>query len=220
MSADQPEIEAPLGRREANKRDKLRRIRAAAREVFLAKGYDDATLREIATVADVAFGTLFLYAKNKQDLLLLLFDEELPPLTERSFARVAPELPFVDQLIEFFSEFYAFFSETPALSRDMMREITFTGGIVSARIWEGVQDTEEMLAKLVARAQAADQVRSDVAPRLAAHVLFSLYRSEIRFCLDDDEPDVEESLAKLRQQFDMVFRGLAPRRAGASDDRA
>jgi AcrR family transcriptional regulator len=206
----------PIGKREANKREKLARIRRAAREVFLREGYEDATLREIATAADVAFGTLFLYAKNKQDLLLLLYDEELPALTERAFARAGDELPFIDQLVEFFAEFYAFFSETPALSRDMMREITFTGGIVSERIWQGVQSTEENVARLVARAQAEEQVSSSIAPGLAAHVIFSLYRVEIRFCLDSDEPDVEGSLANLRRQFEVLFDGLAPKRANGN----
>jgi AcrR family transcriptional regulator len=209
--------ERPIGRREANKRDKLLRIRRAAQEIFLLKGYEDATLREIAAAADVAFGTLFLYAKNKQDLLLLLFDEELPKVTERGFARARPELPFIDQLIEFFSEFYDFFSQTPSLSRDMMRENTFTSGIVSARIWEGVKTTEEHLARVVARGQAADQVSSNIAPSLAAHVLFSLYRVEIRFCLDHDEPDIAGSLANLRQQFGIVLAGLQPRRADVTE---
>jgi AcrR family transcriptional regulator len=221
-SAKRPDTaEAPrTGRREANKRDKLARIRRAARDVFLRKGYEDATLREIAAAADVAFGTLFLYAKNKQDLLLLLFDEELPELTERAFQQAKPDMPFVDQLIAFFAEFYAFFNETPALSRDMMREITFTGGIVSARIWEGVQGTEERLARLVARAQADDRVSSSIAPGLAAHVIFSLYRVEIRFCLDEAEPDVAGSLAKLRQQFEVVFTGLAQRRVNGAGEAA
>lgn len=205
----------PLGRREANKRDKLARIRRAAREVFLSKEYEEATLREIATAADVAFGTLFLYAKNKQDLLLLLFDEELPAVTERAFARAKADLAFVDQLVGFFAEFYVFFSRTPALSRDMMREVTFTGGIVSERIWEGVRSTEEHLARIVARAQAAGQVSSNVAPKLAAHVIFSLYRVEIRFCLDAEEPDVPASLAKLEEQLEVLIAGLAPRRLDA-----
>lgn len=206
------EVAAPLGRREANKRDKLARIRRAANEVFLRKGYEDTTLREIATAADVAFGTLFLYAKNKQDLLLLLFDEELPDLGRRAFRQATTETRFIDQLIAFFAEFYAFFCKTPALSRDMMREITFTGGIVSARIWTGVQETEDHLARLVARAQADELVSASVAPQLAAHVLFGLYRVEIRFCLDDDEPDVAASLGTLRQQFEVVLSGLAARR--------
>lgn len=209
---------APLGRREANKRDKLVRIRRAANDVFLRKGYEGATLREIAEAADVAFGTLFLYAKNKQDLLLLLFDEELPDLSRRAFEQARPDLPFVEPLTAFFAEFYAFFGKTPALSRDMMREITFTGGIVSARIWTGVRETEHHLARLVARAQADDRVSAGVAPQLAAHVLFGLYRAEIRFCLDSDEPDVDASLATLRQQFEVVFSDLAPRRVNNSKD--
>jgi AcrR family transcriptional regulator len=209
MPDDEPR--QPLGRREANKREKLSRIRRAAREVFLAKGYEDATLREIAAKADVAFGTLFLYAKNKQDLLMLLFDEELPKVTERAFDRTDPEQPFIDQLVAFFEEFYEFFSRTPTLSRDMMRENTFTAGIVSARIWEGVLETEEHLARLIARGQATEWLSPGVAPALAAHVIFSLYRVEIRFCLDREEPDVESSLNGLRAQFEVILSGLAPR---------
>jgi hypothetical protein len=49
-------------------------------------------------------------------------------------------------------------------------------------------------------------------------VIFCLYRAEIRFCLDDEEPDVNGSLAKLRQQFDVLYSGLAPHRANPVDD--
>ena len=47
------------GRRETNKREKLARIRQAAKDVFSAKDEKAATVREIAAAADVAFGTLF-----------------------------------------------------------------------------------------------------------------------------------------------------------------
>lgn len=197
-----------LNRREANKREKLERIRQAAREIFFSKGFDGATLRQIASAADVAFGTLFLYAKDKQDLLLLLFDEELPLLTERAFLKAKADLPFVDQLVAFFEEFYIFFGKTPQLSRDMMREITFSSGIVSSRIWTGVLDTERHIARLVARAQADGKVSPRIAPESAAHVIFSLYRVEIRFCLSKDSPDVEGSLNKLRQGFELLWSGL------------
>lgn len=217
MSPDQqadPEQAPPSGRREANKREKLQRIRAAAREVFLEKGYEDATLREIAVAADVAFGTLFLYAKNKKDMLLLVFDEELPLVTERAFARAnAEDGPLIDQLMAFFAELYEFFAETPALSRDMMREFTFAGeGIVSQRLWEEVKVIEECLARLVARAQEDGQVTSQVAPGLAAHVFFSLQRVEVRYCLDGPEPDIANSMDNLRRQLELIFAGLSPKR--------
>ena len=60
---------AALGQRERNKLDKLGRIKDAARGLFLAKGFDDTTTREIATRAGAGIGTIFVYAENKRDLL-------------------------------------------------------------------------------------------------------------------------------------------------------
>jgi AcrR family transcriptional regulator len=57
------------GRRELNKIDKLRRITDAARLTFETRGYDDATIREIARRAKVALGTIFTYAADKRDFL-------------------------------------------------------------------------------------------------------------------------------------------------------
>ncbi|GAA3796063.1 TetR/AcrR family transcriptional regulator [Cellulomonas soli] len=68
MSLDSP----PVGRRERNKQAKLERIIAAASELFAAHGVDDVTTQQIAERADIGTGTLFLYAKTKGELLLLV----------------------------------------------------------------------------------------------------------------------------------------------------
>ena len=60
------------GRRERNKQDKLARITAAASELFAERGVDEVTTQEIADKADIGAGTLFLYAKSKGELLLLV----------------------------------------------------------------------------------------------------------------------------------------------------
>src|SRR5688500_17653505 len=62
----------PVGRRERNKRDKLERIIAAARDLFDTYGVDAVTTQQIADRADIGTGTLFLYAKSKSELLLLV----------------------------------------------------------------------------------------------------------------------------------------------------
>lgn len=62
----------PLGRRERNKQAKLERITAAASELFAKHGVDEVTTQQIADAADIGTGTLFLYAKNKGELLLLV----------------------------------------------------------------------------------------------------------------------------------------------------
>jgi AcrR family transcriptional regulator len=61
-----------VGRRERNKQDKLDRITAAAWELFSQHGVDEVTTQQIADKADIGTGTLFLYAKTKAELLLLV----------------------------------------------------------------------------------------------------------------------------------------------------
>ena len=46
------------GKREANKLDKLERVKRAARQLFTTVGYDEATTRQIAKKAGVALGTV------------------------------------------------------------------------------------------------------------------------------------------------------------------
>ncbi|GLK16853.1 TetR/AcrR family transcriptional regulator [Herbiconiux flava] len=62
----------PPGRRERNKQQKLERITAAATELFDRHGIDEVTTQQIADAADIGTGTLFLYAKTKAELLLLV----------------------------------------------------------------------------------------------------------------------------------------------------
>ena len=63
---------ASPGRRERNKQEKLDRITAAASELFAERGVDEVTTQEIADRADIGAGTLFLYARSKAELLLLV----------------------------------------------------------------------------------------------------------------------------------------------------
>lgn len=64
------------GRRERNKLDKQKRIFAAASELFGAEGYDGVTTQRIAERAGVTNGTLFRYAANKAELLLMVMNSE------------------------------------------------------------------------------------------------------------------------------------------------
>ena len=73
----------PIGRRERNRLDKLTRIVEAAGELFEERGVDDVTTKEIADRADIGTGTLFLYAKSKGDLLLLVQNATYADALER-----------------------------------------------------------------------------------------------------------------------------------------
>ena len=63
--------------------DKRQRILQAAVKVFARKGYHGAKVAEIARRADVADGTIYLYFRNKEDILVSLFDEVMDEHLER-----------------------------------------------------------------------------------------------------------------------------------------
>lgn len=57
--------------------DKSTRIMEAAIRVFARKGFYNATIADIAKVAEVAEGTIYLYFKNKDDLLISIFENSM-----------------------------------------------------------------------------------------------------------------------------------------------
>jgi TetR/AcrR family transcriptional regulator len=89
----------PIGRRERNKRDKLERIIAAARELFEAYGVDAVTTQQIADKADIGTGTLFLYAKSKSELLLLVQNSGYVAALEEGRAAAANEPRVLDAVL-------------------------------------------------------------------------------------------------------------------------
>ena len=68
--------------------DKRRQILDAAVAVFAQKGYFTARVSDIASTAGVADGTIYLYFKNKEDVIVSLFADVL----ERHLARAKEEI--------------------------------------------------------------------------------------------------------------------------------
>ena len=94
-----PLAAAALGRREQNKLEKRGRIIAAARALFTHKGFEATTTQEIAEAAGVAAGTVFTYARTKEDLLILVFHDEMMDVVERAYAAARGAAGLLDQSI-------------------------------------------------------------------------------------------------------------------------
>ncbi len=69
---------------EANsKGDKFTRILEAALEVFAIKGFETARISDIARRAGIGDGTVYLYFKSKDDILISLFEVRLEEINKR-----------------------------------------------------------------------------------------------------------------------------------------
>jgi AcrR family transcriptional regulator len=64
---------------------KRRQIVEGAREIFLAKGFDAASMSDIARAAGVSKGTLYVYFENKEQLFQAIVHEECLVHAERAF---------------------------------------------------------------------------------------------------------------------------------------
>ncbi|WP_457104560.1 TetR/AcrR family transcriptional regulator [Methylobacterium sp. P5_C11] len=77
--------------------DKRRQILDGARTVFLAAGFDGASMGEVARAAGVSKGTLYVYFDSKEDLFEALIIQEKSSLAEALFTLDAenPDVPGV-----------------------------------------------------------------------------------------------------------------------------
>ena len=84
--AKKPAKVAANGRRSGDKRE---RILKAAVKVFAKSGFYATRVSEVAKAAGVADGTIYLYFKSKDELLVSLFEDRV----ERLLAFMREELP-------------------------------------------------------------------------------------------------------------------------------
>jgi AcrR family transcriptional regulator len=198
------------GQRERNKTEKLRRIKDAARKLFIRKGFDEATTREIAREAEVGVGTVFTYAENKRDLLFLVANDELEAVTRAAEALVTDNASLLNNLMHFFGHHYDFFGRQPVLSRMMLREMTFySAGRQAARFQENRDLNIRIVGDIVAREIRAGGLRTKERADFVGWVLFCIYQVELRRWLTTGEP-LKAGLAQLQRALRLCIEGLAP----------
>lgn len=167
------------GRRERNKRDKAGRITAAARDVFSRRGFEAATMREIAAEAGIGYGTLFLYAATKEALLVLVFRAELGRVVDDSF-RNLPEGGLRARIRHMFDVVIRHHEADPALFQPFLRQGMAlgeedTGGLRSFSLgWR------DRLAAHLQEAVARGELSAEQDPVLVAELLLDILPAVLR----------------------------------------
>jgi TetR/AcrR family fatty acid metabolism transcriptional regulator len=189
--------------------DKRDRILDAATKVFAKKGFHATRVSEVAKAAGVADGTIYLYFKSKDELLVSLFEDRV----EKLLSYMKDELP-----------------KQPTAAAKMRRVIELQLGLL-----EGERDLAEVItviirqsskllkeyaapkfvsyldavAKVISEGQASGEFRKDVSASIAARVTFgALDGVALTWALGKAE---KGALARAAQQLaQILLRGLAP----------
>ena len=199
---------AEVGRRERNKREKRARIIAAAKELFGSKGFADTTTQEIAEKADIGTGTLFLYAKSKEELLVMVFSGDMIEQAQNAFLHLPGSGTLVDKLMHVFGYMIEYHEQDKDLSKALLKEITIltTPGprrdiaMLMRCIYGGISD-------ILVAGQKSGVVREGVDTELAAEILFSVYYLTLLSWISD-EISKPRFLKRLREKLTIGVEGL------------
>lgn len=199
------------GTRERRKEEKRARLRDAAWELFCRQGYEATTTKQIAARAGVASGTLFLYARDKADLLFLVFHDRLAAAVDEGM-RTLPAAPLLDQLVHLFSGFFRAYEEAPHVARWFVKELPGADGPNAQTSNQLTFALLHHLAGLVQQAQARGEIASDVAPVLLAQNLFALYFFTLLGWLGG-MVTLETAVPHLRASLALQLRGLSAKKS-------
>lgn len=97
------------------------RIIATAIELAEKGGFEAVRLRDVASEADVALGTLYRYFRSKEDLLIAALTSEVEQLETRLAGRVPPGDTAYERVSVFFRTATKGFTRRPRLARAILR---------------------------------------------------------------------------------------------------
>lgn len=198
--------------RERNKAEKRKRIRLAALKLFAEHGYDATTLRDVAHEAHVALGTLSLYAADKRDLTLLVFNEITLQIMEHAIDLVrAADQPLDERILAFFSPFYRDWASNPRLARIFLQVNYYSGGMHGEEYKRTRRAVARQVELLVEDAIRKGEINPGETTEMIAQNFFLIFSATARFWIGGDDPVADEGIAYLGRLIKLQIVGLKPR---------
>ncbi len=153
-------------------RDREAEILDAAQALFAEKGFEAASVAEIARRADVAEGTLYLYAATKRDLLSRVVERWYAGLIEALKPAIAAETGARDRLAAFARRHFSVFVEHAAFGRLLARDIRSEPGYRDSALYRMNRDYTRLFMDIVRDGQREGVIRADLPLDIARDLFF------------------------------------------------
>jgi TetR/AcrR family transcriptional regulator, fatty acid metabolism regulator protein len=153
-------------------KDKRERILDAAVKVFAAEGFYNAKVSQIAQAAGVADGTIYLYFKSKDDLLIQLFEDRMERVNANLRAALASETTAAAQLKRVVKLHLALVGENRDMAEVISVELRQSSKFIREYANPKFAEFLRLIAGAVAEGQKKGELRNDVDPYILARALF------------------------------------------------
>jgi TetR/AcrR family transcriptional regulator, fatty acid metabolism regulator protein len=161
-----------LAENEGQASDKYQRILEAGIKVFARKGFHNARVSEIASEAGVADGTIYIYFKNKDELLIKVFEESLAGIIGRFEQELAREADPVSRLKRFIRSHFELLEENQALAEVLQVELRQSNKFMKEYVPTRFFEYLNIIAEIVREGQQAGVIRPEISPGIFKRALF------------------------------------------------
>lgn len=154
-----------------DKRDALLR---AATETFAARGFFNAQVADVARAAGVAAGTVYLYFRGKDDLLISIFEKTMRETIAEGRSNIAGIADPVERLRTIARLHLDRMSRDRALAIVFQVELRQSTKFMERFSTTHLRDYLGIIRDIVAEGQGHGAFRRDINPTMAAKLLFGM----------------------------------------------
>src|SRR5690606_24808966 len=200
------EVEAQprLNRRQAAKVRSRPKVLYAARTLFAERGYDAATIRDIAKGAGMSTGAVFANFQDKAELFEAVFSEEMEGLLADIRTAAAAEGRVLDRLSNGLTAGSHRSLDHLPLMQAMVARSWFQPEDADLRSRAFVRPLVEAVAELLQAGVRDGELRQDVDLPLLARLIWDVFISNFRFAAYDNW-GIEELTPHIRKQLELIL---------------
>jgi TetR/AcrR family fatty acid metabolism transcriptional regulator len=151
---------------------KPQQIIDAAIRVFARAGYYNSRVSDIAREAGIASGTIYLYFKTKDEILVTLFRDKMAEWVEFVRSQIAAELDPVAKLRRLVALHFAVLESNPDLAEVVQVELRQGHKFFRGASAHEVSAYFALIGGVLEEGIAGGRIRADVPVKLATKMLF------------------------------------------------
>jgi TetR/AcrR family transcriptional regulator, fatty acid metabolism regulator protein len=152
--------------------DKPQQIIEAAIRVFARNGYYNSRVSDIAREAGIASGTIYLYFRTKEEILVTLFREKMAAFVAHLRREIAAERDPVAKIRRLVALHFTVLEQSPALAEVVQVELRQGQKFFRGASAHEVSAYFDLIASVLQEGVAAGVFRPDLPVKLATKMLF------------------------------------------------
>lgn len=205
------EGEAPrLNRRQAAKVRTRQKVLDAARTLFAERGYEPATIRDIAKGAGMSTGAVFANFQDKAELFEAVLSEDMAGLAETLKAAAAAESSLRARLLAALTAGYHGSLEQLPLVQAVVARSWFQPVASEMRTRAAIKPLVMVVSDALQAGVREGELRQDADVRLLSELIYDAYLSNYRRAAYDGWT-IQQLTTQIGKQVDVILAGQISR---------